>query len=66
MHGSCGTIGPRTERWLGALNRSKAWPTVVTASQVQADAVPVEAQAGFEVADHHDGMMNASGHSTRG
>jgi len=34
--------------------------------QVQADAVPVEAQAGFEVADHHDGMMNASGHSTRG
>jgi hypothetical protein len=34
--------------------------------QVQADAVPVEAQAGVEVADHHHGMMNASGHSTRG
>src|SRR5712691_1889670 len=34
--------------------------------QVQADAVPVEAQAGFEIADHHHGMMNASGHSTRG
>ena len=34
--------------------------------QVQADAVPVEAQAGVEVEDHHHGMMNASGHSTRG
>lgn len=34
--------------------------------QVQADPVPVEAQAGFEIADHHNGMMNASGHSTRG
>ena len=34
--------------------------------QVQADAVPVGAQAGVEVADHHHGMMNASGHSTRG
>ena len=34
--------------------------------QVQADPVPVEAQAGFEIADRHDGMMNASGHSTRG
>ena len=34
--------------------------------QVQADAVPVEAQAGLEVADHYHGRMNASGHSTRG
>ena len=34
--------------------------------QVQADPVPVEAKAGFEIADHHHGMMNASGHSTRG
>ena len=34
--------------------------------QVQADPVPVEAQAGVEVADHHHGMMNSSGHSTRG
>jgi hypothetical protein len=34
--------------------------------QVKAEPVPVEAQAGFEVADHHRRMMNASGHSTRG
>ena len=33
---------------------------------VQADPVPVEAQAGSEIADHHHGMMNSSGHSTRG
>src|SRR5215472_14902063 len=32
--------------------------------QVQAEAVPVEVQASVEVADHHHGMMNASGHST--
>jgi len=31
--------------------------------QVEAEPVPVEAQAGLELADHH-GMMSASGHST--
>jgi len=34
--------------------------------QVKAEAVPVEAQAGLKIADHHHGMMNASGHSTQG
>ena len=34
--------------------------------QVEAETVPVEAQAGFDVADHHHGMMNASGHRTQG
>jgi len=33
---------------------------------VPGGAVPVEAQAGFEVAGHHHGMMNAARHSTRG
>ena len=34
--------------------------------QVQAEPVSVEAQAGFEVADHDHGMMNASGYGTQG
>ena len=34
--------------------------------QVEAQPVPVEAQAGFEVADHDHGMMNASGYGTQG
>jgi hypothetical protein len=34
--------------------------------QVQAEPVPVEAQAGFQVADHDYGMMNSSGHGIRG
>jgi hypothetical protein len=34
--------------------------------QVEAEPVPVGAQAGFEVADQRHGIMNASGHSTRG
>ncbi len=33
--------------------------------QIQAEPVPVEAQAGLEVADHHHGMMNSSGHGTQ-
>jgi hypothetical protein len=32
--------------------------------QVEAEPVPVEAQTGLEFADHHRGMMNASGHGT--
>ena len=45
------------------------WPVVLglpVLQQVEAESVPVEAQAGLEVADHHDGMMNASGHRTGG
>ena len=34
--------------------------------QIQAEPVPVEAQAGLEVADHHHGMMNSSGHGIQG
>jgi hypothetical protein len=34
--------------------------------QVEAKPVPVEAQAGLEVADDHHRVMNASGHSRRG
>jgi hypothetical protein len=33
--------------------------------QVKAKPVPVEAQAGLEVADHYHGMMDAIGHGTR-
>ena len=34
--------------------------------QIQTEPVPVEAQAGLEVADHHHGMMNSSGHGIQG
>ncbi len=34
--------------------------------QVETEPVPIETQAGPEVADYDHGMMNASGHSTQG
>ena len=34
--------------------------------QVETEPVPIEAQAGREVADYDHGMMNAPGHSTQG
>ena len=33
---------------------------------VEGQPVPVETQAGFEVADHHYGMMDSSGHHSTG
>ena len=45
------------------------WPVTVdlpVLQQLEAETVPVEAQAGLKVAHHHDGMMNGSGHSHRG
>ena len=32
--------------------------------KIEAEPVPVEAQTGLEFADHHRGLMNASGHGT--
>jgi hypothetical protein len=44
------------------------WPVTLNLpvkQQVQAEPVPIEAQAGLEVTDHDYGMMNASRHRTR-
>ena len=41
------------------------WPVTLDLSvlqEIEAESVQVEAQAGLEVADHHDGVMYSSGH----
>ena len=47
----------------------ETWPITLDLpimQHLEAEAVPVEAQASLKVAHHHDGMMNGSGHSHQG
>jgi hypothetical protein len=47
----------------------RIWPVTLdlpVLQQVETEPVPVEAQAGLELADHYHGIMYASGRSTRG
>ena len=47
----------------------ETWPVTLdlpVLHHLETEAVPVEAQASLEVAHHHDGMVNGSGHSHRG
>ena len=44
----------------------ETWPVTLdqpVLQHLEAEAVPVEAQAGLKVAHYHDGMMNGSRHS---
>jgi hypothetical protein len=60
---------PKEDRAHAAAGRlEQIWPVTLNLpvkQQIQAEPVPIEAQAGLEVTDHDYGMMNASGHRTR-
>jgi len=47
----------------------ETWPVTLdlpVLQHLEAEAVPVEAQASLKVAHHHDGMMNGARHSQGG